>query len=811
MKMLKGFLWFVLTLIFAVIIAVAVIINPFGASPLNDYTKSGNLTLPGLKEPVTVHRDEKGMAYIYARNLDDLFLAQGFVAARDRLFQMELTRLFASGRISELAGEAAKGVDVRMRTLGFRRNAKKHAELLDDTNRNFLQKYADGVNAFIETRPKEVHLEFKLAGIKPGAWSIADSLTILYYMGWNSAANVRSEIIAQMLVEKLGPGKAAEIFPVNVNPDDNSQKSAGVIKPAYQAARLGLGFDRSSLSFFDNFSLKIGSNNWAAGGDLTSSGKPIVANDPHLAATILPGPWYPCGLIAPGFRAVGVAIAGIGGMVIGRTGHIAVGVTNAYGDAQDLYVETVDPNNPNNYLEGDKSIPFQVIEEILKFKDKEAPGGFKEDKIKIRLTKRGPVVSGILPRLKTGKVITVRWSSFESMRPALGFERLIQAKTVAEVRRALKDVNQISLNFVFADTKGDIGWQATGRLPIRSQGEGLVPYVVKDGKDNWTGWIPWDDMPHAVNPSRGWVGTCNHLTVGSDYPYHYTTHASPSYRYRRLIELMETPGKKSVDDHWKFQRDAVNLMAKKVAPVLAQALLAYEDTKKMGRILSEWSEWNYIDHPDKAAPTVFQAVYREFALLVYTDELGEELARTMLKNWYFWQENLQSMVLKADSPWFDNIATADKKETMADLLHQAALNVVSRFSPTLGSDPAKWLWGKVHLHEFVSPIRRSGAGKEWLGGGSHPALGSGETLCRGIYEFDAPFKVKVSASLRMVADLGDPDKILAVLPGGVAGRQFDPHTTDQIESFMNGDKLYWWFSDKAIKQHAKDTLTLNPL
>jgi penicillin amidase len=747
------------------------------------------------------------MAYIYAQDMEDLSIAQGFVTAQDRLFQMELTRLFASGRITELAGEKAKGLDTRMRTLGFHRNAKKHVELLSAETRKFLQKYVDGVNAFIETRPKSIHLEFKLAGIKPSPWSMADSLTILYYMGWGSAANLKSEIIAQMLVEKLGVDKAAEIFPLNFNPDDESGVKTTITKPSFQTAQLGSKLHRTLLAYANDGPLKIGSNNWAAGPTLSADGKSIVANDPHLEATILPGPWYPCGLITPEFRAIGVTIAGIGGMVVGRTDHIAMGVTNAYGDTQDLYVETLDPGNPSNYLEGDRSLPFEVIEEILKIKDKAASDGFREEKIKIRLTRRGPVISGIMPGLKTDKVISIRWSSVEAMEPSIGFDRLLRCRTVSEVRKALKSVNQIALNFVFADSRGNIGWQTTGKLPIRTQAEGLVPYVVKDGKDNWTGWIPWEDMPHAVNPARGWVGTCNHMTVGPDFPYYYTTHASPSYRYRRLIELMDIPGKKSANDHWKYQQDGVNLMAKKISPIMAQALLAHEETKQMGRILSGW---DFSDRPNNAAPTVFQSVYREFALRVYSDELGEELAKAMLGNWYFWQERLQKMVVDGQSAWFDDINTSDRKETRDDLFHQAAINVIKTLGATLGDDPAQWDWGKVHVLEFLSPIRRSGAAKEWLGGGSHPALGSGETLCRGIYDFSEPYKVKTSASLRMVADFADSDKILAVLPGGVTGRQFDPHTTDQVNSFMNGNKVYWWFSDYAIKEHAKHTLILNP-
>ena len=240
---------------------------------------------------------------------------------------------------------------------------------------------------------------------------------------------------------------------------------------------------------------------------------------------------------------------------------------------------------------------------------------------------------------------------------------------------------------------------------------------------------------------------------------------------------------------------------------VTHVLLTHEDTKKMGQLLADW---DFVDSSDKAAPTVFQAVYGEFALQVYADELGEDLARSMLNNWYFWQERLQKMVLENKSPWFDNITTSDQKETRDDLFHQAALNAIKNLGATLGSDPAKWFWGEIHRHEFVSPIRRSGAGSEWLGGGSHPIDGSGETLYRGIYDFNEPYRIAVSASLRMVADLSDPDKILAVLPGGVTGRQFDPHTTDQVEPFVKGDKVYWWFSDKAIKEHTQHTLILNP-
>ena len=778
-----------------------------GCNFLNKYQRDGSLCLSGLKESVKVLRDEKGMAYIYAGNFHDALMAQGFVTAQDRLFQMELTRLFASGKIAELVGEDGIAIDTRMRTIGFYRNAKKHANLLDGETRAFFQNYIDGVNAFIKNRPKSRHLEFKLAGIKPKPWTIVDSLTILYYMSWNSAANVGTEIIAQMLIEKVGIDKAREIFPININPDDPAPIATRVPVPTDVPAKLGLASDKAMLAYMGNGSLGIGSNNWTVGGESSQGGKPVVANDPHMETRILPGPWYPCGLITPKFRAVGVNIPGIPGLVIGRNEYIAIGMTNAYGDAQDLYVESVDPQNPDRYLEGDKSLPFKVIEETLTIKDKQAPEGIREQKIKIRLTNRGPVISGVLPGLKTDKVLSLRWSPFETMDPQIGFDHVFEAKSVMDIREALKLVNFIMINFVFADTNGNIGWQASGKLPIRSKGDGTVPHVVTDSQDNWTGWIPFDDMPQLYNPDRGWVGTCNHDTVPRDYPYYYSSHFAPSYRYRRLKQLLDEPGKTSADDHWQFQRDTENLMAKKIAPIMSKALTAHEDTNQLGMILSQW---DFHDDPDVVAPAIFQAVYRKFAMLVFEDELGEDLAMTMLDDWYFWEERLEKMVLDGTSPWFDNVETQTVTESKDDLFHQAALAVTADLRSSIGKNPDKWLWGKVHQIEFVSPIRRKGFGKGLVGGGSHPAPGSCETLCRGMYDFSEPFGVAVSASLRMVADLSDNDKVLAVLPGGVSGRLLDNHTKDQIKSFMNGNKKYWWFSDKAIEEHRRHSLVLSP-
>ena len=785
----------------------ALVISLAGCASFNSYQREGEITFKALKAPVTVLRDEKGMAFIHAGSRLDAIRAYGFITAQDRLFQMELTRLFSQGRIAELAGEKAIKLDTRMKTFGFYRHAEKHAGLLDTPTRQYVQAYVDGINAYITNMKTEHHLEFKLAGIQPSAWKISDCLSIFYYMSWESAANIRTEALMQMLVEKLGPGKAQQLMPININPDDPADDGtlAGqIFSPGIVAEK---PLDWSGILSLQNERLALGSNNWAVGSERSLSGKPVVANDPHLDARLLPGPWYPAGLIFPGYRIVGVGVPGIPGPVIFRSNYVAVGVTNSYSDSQDLYVETVDPENPDNYLEGGLSIPFSVVTEKLKIKDKKAKSGYRTQEIRIRLTRRGPIVSDVLKHFNTDKVISLRWAPAETMSPGIGLDRLMTAQSADEIREIMRAVNTILLNFVFADVKGNIGWVSSGKVPIRAPGTGTIPHVVTDATDTWVGWIPFEEMPQVLNPEQGWVGTCNHKTVKTDYPYYLSSYYASSYRYRRLKELMDSSDKMSVADHWKFMRDTKNTMAAKLAPIMASILKSDPETAKMGEILADW---DFRDDPEKAAPLVFQAVYRNFAIKVFEDELGRELAEQMLDVWYFWQERLQKMVLDGDSLWFDDTLTADTRETLADLMILAARQTLSNFSKAHGKNPEKWLWGEVHKIEFLSPIRRHGFGKSMVGGGIHTFPGSGETLHRGIYAFNRPFDVTISASLRMAADLSDPDKVMAVLPGGVSGRLFDPHNKDQINAFISGEKRYWWFSEKAIQAHTQSKLVLKP-
>jgi penicillin amidase len=684
-----------------------------GCGTLNAIQRSGELRLPGLAAPVTVCRDEKGMAMIQAASQADALRALGFVTAQDRLFQMELSRRMAAGRISELAGEQALALDVRMRTIGFARQARRHAALLDTETRAFLQTYLDGVNAYITGCRNEHPLEFRLAGIRPTPWQMEDSLALLYYMSWNSSANLHTEILMQMLVDRLGWQRAQELRPLNVNPDAPAPEGLPPPPPEHPAPE-GLG--ARLAGFLDQAPLRLGSNNWAVSPARSAGGQPVVANDPHLDVRFIPGPWYPAGLVCPGYRIVGASIPGLPGMVVFRTNHVAAGITNSYADTQDLYVETPDPARPGHYLEGRRSLPFTVLPETVRVRDARAPGGFREHAFEVRATRRGPVISGVVPPLASERVMTLRWAPFETMGPRLGLQRAMFARSAAELREILAEVNLLMLNFVFADRDGHIGWFTSGTIPVRAGGDGTLPRVVGGGADGWSGWIPAAEMPQALDPDKGWLGTCNHNTVTAAYPYYLSSYFAPSYRYQRLKALLDPLRPLTAEDHWRFQRDTRNLLAAKLAPLLAAHLLQDPETRDLGATLRAW---DHCDRPEITAPAIFQEVCGELARRTFTDELGPELTEAMLGVWYFWQERFARMVQDGQSAWFDDVGTADRREGLAELVRLAGRAARANLTRRLGPDPARWQWGRLHQWELVSPVRRRGLGKGLLGGGRH--------------------------------------------------------------------------------------------
>ena len=806
-KTLKWILWTLVALLFAAILAVFLLLRASGHPKVD-----GELKLAGLSAPVKVLRDELGVPYIFAGNTPDLLRAQGFVTAQNRLMQMELFRATWRGELAATFGADALPSDIRMRVLGMRRNGDRHAAKLDASARAYLQAFADGINAYVQDHGGDHPIELKVAGLKPSPWSVADLVTLVHFIHYTHSTNFKAEIVGQKLIDKLGPARAKEIMPLTVNPDWTSSPAAlktGAARAGALGEPLGVQWAHLLVAPETLSHQGLGSNNWAVGPSRSASGKAMVANDPHLDSRILPGYWHPVGLFTPEIQAVGAALPGMPGILVGRTKHVAFGVTNAYGDVQDVYIETLDPADKNRYLQGGKSTPFTVVEETIRIKDKAAPGGVREQPLRIRYTVRGPVISDH-PGLGSGgdKVLVLRSTDAEVLGPVLGIEGLLTAPDAAAFDREVQKIDLMMFNFVFGDDKGSIGHRATGAVPVRAGADGSLPRVAPaDGSDDWTGYIPKDRMPGMIDPPRAWVGTGNHDTTPKDYPWYYTNYVAPDYRYRRMGQVLGSAKQMTVADHWKLMMDDRNLQSD---PLRAAIVAALKDDPAQRDLAELLAKWDGVDRAEQAAPLVYQAMYREIAIGTFQNKLGDEVTRDLLSTWYFWQQRFDALAATPDSPWFDDPRTPDKRETLADVIRAAAPRARAGIEAVQGKDPAAWSWGKVHTLRFVSPLRRNGAGQELVGGFTVPRSGSGETLNRGVYDFMKPYDVNFFDSMRMVADFGDPDKIEAVVAGGVSERHFQPHQNDQARILVSGERRSWWFNPAKAEAAAKSTLTLKP-
>ncbi len=777
---------------------------------LNSFQEDGTLTIDVFEENVTVKRDENGIPYIFANSLADVIRGQGFVAAQDRLFQISLYQKVIAGRLASVIGEGGYESDIEMKVLDIAGNAKRHAKYLDEESRQYLQWYAEGFNAYLDNRKEEFPLELNLLELQPERFTVEGMLSILHFVGFTHGQNYHDEILGLNLVAEMGEEKAAKLHPLNINPDRKNpvqlvvDSLLGMNKLPLVPSKCGIVPSKTSSSIPTSLPY-LGSNNWTTNSEHSQNNAPIVSNDPHLDARILPGTWHPVGLFCPQIKAIGGAIPGIPGILSGRTEHLAFGVTNAYGDSQDLFIEEVDPNNPENYMENGESVPFEVRETsiITKFDDVS-----RHEILKVRYTKRGPVISDFKKfGIQSKKPISFRWSLAEVTSPSIGINHLLTAKNVFEMDSLVAaKIDVMYFNFVFADTKGNIAHRTTGQIPIRGNNNGSTVQVANSQND-WTGIIPKNEMPGQINPAKGWVGTSNHDVVPDNYPYYYSAHFSPNYRYLRMTELLESKSKVSPEDHWSFILDVTNLHAKRFSPLFAKALLKDAETKEMGALLQNW---DYKDHTESKAATVFHVVHEELARLIFGDDMSPEMLDKYLNMRYYWLQRSDEIIEKGEEQWVD-IQTTENVEDLDQLLVMAGKASKKRLTQLFGENMDDWTWAKMHPITFVSPLRQKGFGRDWVGGGVHPANGSGETLNRGQYALgNEKYESQWFSSMRMVADLSDNEKIRAVVSGGNAARQFHPYFDSQLEAWLKGEMLYWWFDKDKIEEHTVHELVLKP-
>ncbi|MFZ0747783.1 MAG: penicillin acylase family protein [Pyrinomonadaceae bacterium] len=785
-----------------------------------------SLQVAGLRAPVTVRRDERGIPYIEAANDEDLYFAQGYVTASDRLWQMDLQRRTARGELSEIFGQATLAQDKLHRTFGFGRLIDQAAANLDPKFNIAVTAYARGVNAFIDSLTDHtLPPEFRILQYKPGRWTPADSLAVGALMAeylsstWQldlmraSLASLPKEKREALLPEtspldvlvvgtdrRQARGSRPKSVPTAVADGSARRDGSPVVREGVSAeilAELQKLNEAQQRSFEllgltpPAFETIHASNNWVVSGKRTATGKPLLANDPHIPASA-PGIWYQTQLTAPGMHVAGVTFPGIPGIVAGHNDRIAWGVTNLGPDVQDLYIEKFDKTNPTKYHTPSGLRDAEVRQEQIKVRQSFTSTATDTQTFAVTVTRHGPIILE-----KDGTRYALRWTSLDpSTIPTVGFLEANRARNWKEFTAALSHYRGPTQNFVYADVDGHIGYYGAGWIPIRKSGDGSVPYDGATDDGEWTGFIPFEKLPHLYDPPSGMIVTANQRVVGSSYPYFVSHEWASPYRARRILDMLSAKPKLTTDDFRKIQGDVHSIggviFARGAAKILRSAGGSGSAGNLPPSLLADLESWDGAMSADSRMALVVWQTRRAFRDRIINAALGPDLART-----YGWPQ----ADLLADRAVTEQPREWLPKEfgSYAELLKASYEDARQALTKSLGADESKWSWGAQTKARFTHPLAAAPLIGAQFTIAPFPQNGSGGTV-----------NVGSAVSMRLIADVSDWDNSQHGIPLGQSGLPNSPHWKDQLDDWRNVTPRAFPFSKAAIASATKDTVVLTP-
>ncbi|NLU75729.1 penicillin acylase family protein [Streptomyces sp. HNM0575] len=856
---------------------------------------TGSLKLKGLEDPVTVQRDREGIPQVYADSSSDLFTAQGYVQAQDRFWEMDVRRHMTSGRLSEMFGAGQVKTDAFLRTLGWRRVAEREYAGLSKESKDNLKAYTAGVNAYLKDHSgSAASLEFAALDIsgdyKPEKWDPVDSVAWLKAMAWDLRANMSSEIDRALMAGRLTSDQIAQLYPdypagrnkpvtegavdpksKKFDPEGSSASSPGgtaaqqaVRKAGSQLSSLATRLDKIP-SLLGPSNSGIGSNSWVVSGKYTTTGKPLLANDPHLAPQ-LPSIWYQMGLhcrtvtkSCP-YDVSGFTFAGLPGVVIGHNQDISWGMTNLGADVTDLYLEKF---KDGGYLYDGRRRSYKTRQETIKV------AGGENRRITVRETGNGPVISdrdselrkvgeespvdNAAPDRGDGYGVSLRWTALKPSKTMDSVFELDRASDFGEFRAAARDFAVPSQNLIYADTKGNIGYQAPGRIPVRGEGDGRYPAPGWDPRYRWKGYVPQKALPWEYNPDRGYIVTANQAVVDEKkYPYMLTKDWGYGTRSQRINDLISSKiadgGKISMGDMQTMQMDNSSEIAKLLVPYLLKINIDDGYVREAQQLLEGW---DYTQERDSAPAAYFNAVWRNMLLLAFGNKLPKELrvkgdclnvrpsdesgpvddldgntrlvrecgmrdaASAQPDGGDRWYEVVRNLIKDEHSDWWktpgNNGRAGDRNRD--ELLAHAMKNARWELTSKLGKDIDSWSWGRLHhLMLKNQTIGTDGPGfmqfllnrGPWdLGGGKDAVDATGWNAAGGYDVIWAP-------SMRMVVNLDDFDKSRWINLTGASGHAYNPHYVDQMDKWSEGALLPWAFSQRAVEKGTEEKMALTP-
>jgi penicillin amidase len=765
---------------------------------------SGSITVTGVGAKVEIVRDRHGIPHIEASSQDDAYFALGFLHAQDRLWQMETQRRIAAGRLAEIFGPRAVEFDTMMRTLGLRRHAEAALAHLSPEARASLEAYAAGVNAFLDGAMRLLPLEFLVFGVTPERWTPVDSIAWLKVMAWDLGGSFRSELLRMALTRQgLSPQQIAEFLPPYPGdapvalPDLAALYRDVRIDPVDLAARIpgapGNG---------------IGSNNWVVAGERSATGRPLLANDPHLGLSA-PSVWYLAHWRTPAGNAIGATLPGVPFLVLGRTDRFAWGFTNTGPDVQDLYIERIDPADPRRYLTPDGPMPFETREEVIKVR------GEPDQRITVRRTRHGPVISDayrrLAPMVDQNHVIALAWTALvDDDRTIEAGLQVMQAKNWDQFVTAFTNYVAPQQNIVYADTDGNIGFLAPGRVPIRKPENdirGLAPSPGWDARYDWAGFIPFAELPRKLNPPGGTIATANNKIVPDGYRHHITSEWEAPFRARRIEALLSARDAHSVDSFKAMQADVTSLAVRDLLPFLLNAPAVSARAAAALELLRQWDGQMEADRPE---PLIVTAWLRQLSRLIYTDELGDVFRDAWRLRIIFLRNVLADV--GGQSRWCDDVATPIR-ETCQQLLGQALEEALEDLVERYGSDARRWRWGEAHA---ARSAHRPFSGTFLLGSLFDivvPTPGDSFTINVGQHDIrneEEPFVSRHAASFRAIYDLADLDRSLFIQSTGQSGNWMSPHYDDLAAAWARTEYLPMSTRPSDYEPGNAGRLTLRP-
>lgn len=776
----------------------------------------GTLRLEDLHEPVEVVTDRYGVPHIYAHNEDDLYLAQGYVHAQHRLWQMELNRRISSGRLAEIFGEMALEADRFARRLGLHRAAENGARSLSPHSARILERYARGVNAFINSHRNNLPIEFTLLRLQPDLWEATDSIQWSKLMGWNLGGNWETEVIRALLIAKLGPERAAKLE-TGYDPTHPLIIPPGV---SYDGINPGMLEEYTALKQLSGFGLLGGSNNWVVDGSMTTTGKPILCNDPHLGQSA-PSIWFECHLIAGDIDVVGASFPGAPGIIIGHNRHVAWGVTNAVSDVEDLYIEKFNPQNPNQYEFRGRWEEARVYREEIRVK------GRKEPVIEeVRETRHGPILTTISRKIEgpNGETeelpLALRWTGLEHNDIIDALERMALATNIDEFREALRHWDVPAQNFVFADTNGDIGYLMAGAIPVRSQGQALLPSPGWTGEYEWNGLIPFEKLPQITNPPQHFIVTANNRVVDDSYPYYISHEWLNGYRARRIRDLLTSKGKLSLSDMAVIQADQYSIPAEQIVPHMLSVAPRTQLALQAQEILRTW---HYKLSPDSAGAALYTTFLRKLERIIFAALLGDDeqlldrylgIGTTILAIMNAYSSRDKPLIVRLlneqDDSWFADSVMPNGPRTWSAALLSAFEATLEELREKLGDDPARWQYGKIHKMTFRHVLGLLKPLDKIFNRGPYPAGGDIDTVNMGAVVPNQPETVVTVPSFRQIVNLADLAASLSMHAPGQSGQPASKHYDDFIKPWRNVEHHPMLFDHEMIDENVAGRLRMQP-